>query len=150
MKTKIISLLFFFSVVTFFANGQENRKFNLEEFKKNRSEFLKKEIGLTKEEEKKFIPISDELMKKKYDLNRQLRQESRTLRSKEKMTDADYEAIVKKTLETKAKEVELEKEYYEKFKKVLSPEKIYKYQMAEMKLAKNMVHNRERPNANRK
>ena len=146
MKTKFISLLFIFALNILSVYGQENKRFNLEEFKKKRTEFLKEEIGLTKSEAKAFFPLSNELMQKKYELNKVLIDKNRDLRKKGKKTNADYEEIVKKTLEIRIKEAKLEKEYYEKFKAILSPEKIYKYQIAEMKLAKNMVNNRERPN----
>jgi hypothetical protein len=149
MKTKIIFLLFFLAIgsVLIYGQAQENRppKFNLEEFKQKRSEFLEKEIGLTPEEAKVFIPLSNELMRKKFELNKSIIEKNRSLMKKTSIPDSEYEKIVDETFEVRLKEIKLEKEYYEKFKAVLSPEKIYKYQQAEMKLARNMVNNRERP-----
>ena len=149
MKTKIISLLLLLVAgnVSIYGQGQENRspKFNLEEFKQRRSEFLKKEIGLTQEEAKAFLPLSNELMRKKFELNKRIIERNRKLTNKTSVPDAEYEEIVTETFEVRKKELKLEKEYYEKFKAVLSPEKIYKYQQAEMKLARNMINNRERP-----
>lgn len=40
---------------------------------------------------------------------------------------------------SKMKEAALEKEYYEKFKKILSPEKLYKYRRAEYKFARSFM-----------
>ncbi|GAB6012859.1 hypothetical protein [Viscerimonas tarda] len=145
MKTKIISLLLFLVIGISGTYGQENKRFNLEEFKKNRIEFLKKELKLTNDEAKTFFPLSDELMRKKYELNKSLMEKNRNLKNKTNITDAEYEEIVREMLEVRIKEAKLEKEYYEKFKIVLSPEKIYKYQMAELKHARNMLNNRERP-----
>ncbi|MDR1809921.1 MAG: hypothetical protein LBR34_05910 [Prevotella sp.] len=153
MKTKIISLLFVLVTGITFVHGQtqaqENRPpFNLEEFKQKRSEFLKKEIGLTPEEAKAFIPLCDELMRKKFELNKSIIEKNRSLINRTSVPDAEYEGLVAETFEVRKKEIKLEKEYYEKFKAVLSPEKIYKYQQAEMKLARNMINNRQRPDGN--
>ena len=37
------------------------------------------------------------------------------------------------------KEAQLEKEYFERFKKILSPEKVYKYRNAEYKFVRNFM-----------
>ena len=42
------------------------------------------------------------------------------------------------------KEAELEKEYYNKFRKVLSPEKLYRYKNAEMKFARIFMKERNK------
>ena len=146
MKTKIISFFFFMVLAVSMANAQQpgHRRFDFEDFKKKKYEFIKKEIGLTEKEAKAFLPLSDELMKKKFEINKELRDNIRTLREKKEKSDADYEKMVDKALDARIKEAQLEKEYYQKFKKVLSGEKLYKYQMAEMKFNKNMVNNRER------
>lgn len=54
-------------------------------------------------------------------------------------TDADYAKAVNSNLDTKIQEAQLEKEYYEKFRKILSPEKLYKYQMAESQFARSFM-----------
>jgi viroplasmin and RNaseH domain-containing protein len=147
MKTRLLSLFVLLVCGVFAVYGQESRppKFNLEEFKQKRNEFLKKEIGLTQEEAKVFIPLSNELMRKKFELNKSIIEKNRELMKKTPVSDAEYEEIIKETFSVRFKELKLEKEYYEKFKAILSPEKIYKYQRAEMKLSINMLNNRERP-----
>jgi len=151
MKTKIFFLLMFLSTGLLFTNAQQNRqhgqnkRFDIEEYRKKRDQYLIKEVGLTNEEAKQFLPLTNELMKKKYELNKAVREEGRELMKKKEKTEDEYETLLDKNLDIRIKEAQLEKEYYQKFKKVLSAEKLYKYMKAEMKFTKNFVRERERP-----
>jgi len=147
MRNKIVLLLFLLCSFTVAVNGQgrneenrqHNHKFNYEQFKQKKAKYIKKEVGLTEDEAKAFLPLTDELMAKKFTLNKELRKAARALREKKDRTDDDFDSLVKQTLDVRIKEAQLEKEYYQKFKKVLSAEKIYKYQNAERKFVKEVV-----------
>lgn len=132
----IFALLF--SISTLSAQ-QDGGSLSLSKYKEEREKFLIKEIGLTETEAKIFIPLTNDLLKKKYDLNRQARQALSRILKKEKLTDADYLEIVDKNIEIKQKEAQLEKEYYQKFRKILPPEKLYKYQKAEIQFMRMAV-----------
>jgi len=135
--------LFLFTLMPLSAQQGENnrKKFDIEKFKKEKAEFLSKEIGLTDMEAKAFIPLVNELVDKKFQLNKSIRGEIKPLRSKKGKTEADYKKLIEASYELRIKELELDKEYYIKFQKVLSAEKIYKYQKAETKFMRNMVGN---------
>lgn len=148
MKTKLILLLSLLFSLSITVNGQNRgnsnqhrneHKINYEQFKQKKAEYIKKEVGLTESEAKAFLPLTDQLMQKKFELNKDLRKEVRELKNKKDKTDSDYESIVKKSLDIRIKEAELEKEYYQKFRKILSAEKIFKYQNAERKFMKKTV-----------
>lgn len=142
---KLVFLLGFTFVFMLNVQGQDNKKFDIERFKKERIDFLIKEIGLTNQESKVFIPLCDELMSKKFELNREIRRKGREVRQKgTRATAADYESLNDQTMDNKIKEAQLDKEYYQKFKTVLSPEKIYKYQRAESKFMRRTVNNSEK------
>ncbi|MFV0467851.1 MAG: hypothetical protein ACK5MK_02865 [Dysgonomonas sp.] len=142
---KLVFLLSFTFVFMLNVQGQDNKKFDIERFKKERIDFLIKEIGLTNQESKVFIPLCDELMSKKFELNREIRRKGREVRQKgARATAADYESLNDQTMDNKIKEAQLDKEYYQKFKTVLSPEKIYKYQRAESKFMRRTVNNSEK------
>lgn len=118
---------------------RQSGSLDLNQFKEDREQFFIKEIGLTETEAKIFIPLSNDLLKKKYELNRKAKQELNTILNKQKLTDQDYLDIIDKNLEIKKKEAELEEVYYQKFKKILPPEKLYKYQKAELKFMRITV-----------
>ncbi len=141
MKRNLIILAFLFSFsLTFAQQNSEKRKEDFEKFQAKRTEYISKEMNLTPEQSKVFWPICNELQQKKFQLNKELRGEIRKVFQKEKEgnkpTDEDYERIIKLSSEAKIKEAELDKEYIEKFKSVVSAEQIFKYQRAELHFAR--------------
>lgn len=146
--TKYISLtllIFSLSLSSIWAQ-RGGKAFSVDDFKKNRAEFLKKELALTPEEFNKFIPLSEELMDKKFALNREMRQLTRKMRAQKEMSDKEIEKIIDLRLNNHIKEAQLEKSYFEKFKKVLPMKKVLKYFEADMKFAREVMDkNKNRP-----
>lgn len=140
--------IFFITFVTFSVllcfdtsaqSGKEHKHFDREAFEAKRNAYITAEVGLTPEEAAQFIPLSNELRQKMFESGREYRKLSREVYHKENPTDAEYTQVIDESLEVNAKEVRLEKEYYEKFKKILSPEKLYKYRNAEFKFARSFM-----------
>ncbi|SEF60594.1 MULTISPECIES: hypothetical protein [Parabacteroides] len=123
------------------AFGQEKRQrhFDREAFQAKRNAFITAEVGLTPEEAALFIPLCDEFRQKTFEASRSCRKLSKQLRSKDTPTDVEYTEAIDACLEAHAKEVELEKEYFNKFKKILSPEKLYKYKEAENRFMRSFI-----------
>lgn len=144
----IILLVLLLSVGLMSANaqnkrGEGRRGFNIEQAKEKQAEFFIKELNLTDAEAKAFIPLLNEFTDKKFELNRAVRMQSSALRKQEKKTDADYQKVIDAFLDSKIKEAQLQKEYYQKFQKVLSSEKLYYFQRAEMKFMQRVLENRQ-------
>ncbi|MBD8347446.1 MULTISPECIES: hypothetical protein [unclassified Dysgonomonas] len=146
MQYKNILLLALLSIFSYFPlSAQEHSHrgdFDIEAFKQKRAEFIIEKVNLTDAEAKAFIPLTNELMDKRFELNRAIRKESRELRKKSNKTNADYERLLEASSSVKIKEAQLEQEYLQKFKKVLSAEKIYRYKQAETQYMKELVGNR--------
>lgn len=124
------------------AQAQENKRergFDREAFEAKRNAFITAEIGLTPEEAAEFIPLCDELRRKRFEVGRTCRSLSREINKKENPTAEEYTKLIDICLEVSIKEAELEKEYYEKFKKILAPAKLYKYRDAEFKFARQFM-----------
>jgi len=141
MKRHLIILLLLSSFSLMFAQpDNDRRREDFEKFNAKRMEYISKEMNLTAEQSKAFWPICNELQQKKFQLNRELREEIRKVIQKEKSgnkpADENYDKIVKLGAEVKIKEAFLEKEYFEKFKAVVSAEQIFKYQHAELLFAR--------------
>ena len=133
----------------FFTYAQQrtdanNRRAEFENFKARREAYITKEVNLTAEEATVFWPICNELMEKKYELNRNNRRDMRAIytaiRNGEKVSDADYNQIITINAEIKIKEAELDKEYLIRLRKVLPAEKVFKYQRAEQRFAREMIN----------
>lgn len=165
MNKRIISCLLFIWVITGITTAQskestkeerdKRRKENFEQFRAKRVAFITEKVKLTTEEAEIFWPICNELQEKKFELNKPLREERREIfRSKKALTEADYQKMIDTNADIKVKEAQLEKEYLAKFKKVLSAEKIFKYQRAEEEFMKQIFSHRgskgDRPQGERR
>ena len=111
------SVVFSFSAHA--QSGKQHRNFDREAFFAKKNAFITAEMGLTPEEAASFIPLCNELQ--------------------EKMFDADYLKVIDECVSVNMRQAQLEKEYYEKFKKILSPKKLYRYKRAEGKFAREFM-----------
>ena len=115
------------------------KHFEREVFETKRNAFITAEVGLTPEEAAQFIPLCNELRQKKFELGRDCRKLNRIIQRQKEPTDADYEKVIDANLAYDIEEVQLNKEYFEKFKKILSPQKIFKYMKAERKFVRTYM-----------
>ncbi|MDR1259645.1 MAG: hypothetical protein LBK65_10300 [Tannerellaceae bacterium] len=128
-----------------YAQNKLSGQFDKESFLVKRSAFIVAELGLTPQEEELFIPLLEELQQKKYEAGQKCRKLSKEIKQKKNPNNLDYLNTIDECLDVGIKEAELEKEYYEKFKKVLSAAKLYKYKDVEYMFAREFVKNSGRP-----
>jgi Spy/CpxP family protein refolding chaperone len=119
--------------------ARQHGNFDRDAFIAKRNAFITSEAGLTNEEAAAFIPLINELQKKMFDIGHEYRQMARSLKQKTDASDAEYTRTVEAGLNAELKQAQLQKEYYEKFKKILSPKKIYLYKRAELKFAREFM-----------
>jgi len=113
-------------------NGRNGRDpSRREEIMAKRNTYLTEKMGLTAAEAAVFIPLDNELLQKKFEVSRDCRRLDRELHNKKDKTDEDFKKILKCREEVKEMSDRLDKEYNEKFKKVLPAEKILKYKHAD-------------------
>jgi hypothetical protein len=147
MNKKLIFLLLFGLInanLFLFAQRDEKRRAEFEEFRQKRIAFISETMKLTSNEAKAFWPLEDELQIKKFELNRQLRRALSEFRGNErerkKRTEPEYRDFVNLYASFKIREARLDEEYIAKFAKVISYEKIYLYQQAEQQFARQMLN----------
>jgi len=138
-----------FSMVHVSVSGQTNERqtFTRENYETRRIAYITAEISLTAAEASKFFPLENEYKLKFFEIGQDCRRLIRESQNNKKMSDAEYMKLIDCNLETRLKEAQLEKEYFEKFKQILTPEKIYKYQQADIRFAREFVIVR-RPSGN--
>jgi len=141
--------------ITFSVTAQERPRkssFDVEAIKKEKAEYLKKELSLTADEAKAFLPLEAEFTEKKFDIYRKARMQTREIRRKKDKTDADFKLITKSKLEAEQQDSELQIEYFKKFSKVLPAEKVEKYRSADLRFNEELLkrhramHHPEREN----
>lgn len=151
LKSILVLLLLFcftFSVAAQNRPRQGGGRFDIQAFNQKKAEYLKKELNLTDAEAKAFLPLEAEFSMKKYEANREARRETRELKRKKDKTDADYKRIVQLNLESEQRDSQLQIEYYKKFAKVLSAEKLEKYRSVDIRFKEDeLKRHRERFNS---
>ncbi len=138
------TLLLMMPFCTYAQGGRQHGNFDRNAFIAKRNAFITSEVGLTSEEATAFIPLINELQQKMFDIGHEYRQMSRSLKQKADASDAEYTRTVEAGLNAELKQAQLQKEYYEKFKKILSPKKIYLYKRAELKFAREFMKDGDR------
>lgn len=130
---------FLFSTFVFvqsFSFSQElSRKEKLESIK---IAYITKELNLSSEEAKQFWPVYDEY-KAKLELNRKNLKRNSGKETRDFLSDKDAENYLQAGIQMRQNEVEIHKEYIEKFKKVISIKKVAKLAQAEESFKRELL-----------
>ncbi|MBR5192932.1 MAG: hypothetical protein IKW37_00720 [Bacteroidaceae bacterium] len=137
MKTKY-TLFILMALVCLPMFAQKKNKYNEKDFRGKQQIYMTEKAGLTSEEAEKFFPLYFELQDKKKALNKERWNNARQGMNPE-TTEKEYETIIEKFFNSEYDLLDLEKEYIEKYKKVLTNQKIYMVYKAELKFNRNMM-----------
>ena len=96
-------------------------------------------IGLTSEEAQLFWPIVNDIQDRSFALNREMMRLIRIPRQERENKETDYEKINTRMAEIRQQQSDLDKERYMKLKAILSPEKLYKYYLAEEGFSRELL-----------
>ncbi|MBR5297952.1 MAG: hypothetical protein IKU29_08850 [Parabacteroides sp.] len=144
MKKILVFLFVVLCSFSSFAQNNQRQGFDKEAYLAKRNAFIMAEMGLTPDEAAAFIPLCNELHQKMYEAGRKYRKLSRALKQNKNASDADYLEAINEAVEADIRVAELERDYYQKFKEVLSPKKLYKYKDAEKKFTKEYMKDNKR------
>ena len=151
---RFTTLLLFTLLLSMFTSTltaqNRSRRMNIEDYEKRKMEFIKTQAGLTNSEAEKYFPLNSELTKKKFDLRILHRDKVQKIKDNSNLSDSEYRKLLEDDMEVKLQEAALDKEYAEKFEKVLSPEKLYRAQQAERECMQREVSNFRSGQANRR
>ena len=141
MKNRLVFSIRFCLVIAFvlttkFSFSQElSRKEKLESIK---IAYITKELNLSSEEAKQFWPVYEEY-KAKLDLNRKKFRKSMGKEKIDFVSDKEAENYLQLGLQMRQNEVEIHREYIEKFKKVISIKKVAKLAQAEESFKRELL-----------
>lgn len=122
------------------ADRKKQREEHWKEYMQDKMTYLIKATGMTKQESERFFPIYEEMMKKKFEVQRNMRKKLRTIESsKQTISEETYYEAAKTINESKYEEGKIDKEYFDKYKKILSPERLYKFEKAELDYFKDAL-----------
>ena len=143
---RLIILLFIicgFTPLLWAMDGCNQQRLSPEEFRAKQKALIIEKAGLNKEEAAKFFPVYFELQDKKKALNDKAWGLLRKGKD-DKTTEAQYAEILKGVYDARSASDKLERDYYEKFKKILSNKKIYMVQKAEMRFHRELLKSANR------
>lgn len=107
----------------------QDRKENVQAMK---IAFITEKIDLTPQEAQQFWPLYNQYSDKMMELRKKRRQDNREARSNfDELSDKEVEQLVNNDIAIRQKELDLQKEYNEKFKAVLPIKKVAKLYAAE-------------------
>ena len=112
----------------------ENREAHLATF---RAEVFSRVLRLTPEEAQGFWPAYNEYL----DRRDQILQEYKPKKQEDQMSDAEVEEQIKHYFEKKQRDMDLEKDFYQKIRKVLPLRKVAKIPLAERSVRESLVKN---------
>ena len=120
---KKLSFILLFSITTIMLFGQKRGE-KSEKIEAYRVAFFTQKLDLTADESKAFWPVYNDYQKELRELRKAERQLSRGNYSE--MSDQELEEAIEKRFELRQKQLDLEKQYYKKFKAVLPMKKLAK------------------------
>lgn len=138
MNRLIIIMILFMAFLS--TQAQEKKEcLSKEQFREKQKQYFVDKARLTKDEAAKFFPLYFELQDKKFSYNKEMWSKIRKTKEGKNITDAEYSRLTEDVIKTRITIDELELEYLHKYKKVLSPKKIYDIQRAEMKFSRELL-----------
>ena len=138
MNRLIMIMALFMAFLSAQAQGKKEC-LSKEQFREKQKQYFVDKVGLTKDEAAKFFPLYFELQDKKFSYNKEMWSKIRKTKEGKNITDAEYSRLTEDVIKTRITIDELELEYLRKYKKVLSPKKIYDIQRAEMKFSRELL-----------
>jgi Spy/CpxP family protein refolding chaperone len=133
MKKSIIFCLAFILVVS--AEAQKGKGAFKEKIESYRIAFITERLDLTPEESQKFWPVYNQY----HDQLDKIRDEKQKKKSLDLMADAEVEQYITARLDVEQKELNLKKEYVQKFRQVLSARKVALLQDSEKEFRQEIL-----------
>lgn len=134
MKKILFTLILLFTVSSW---AQESKSDKVEALK---IAFLTNKLELTSKEAQLFWPLYNEYNSKMEKLRKTKKSDFDELKNKgENLSDKELETFMNEVFATRQKELDLQKEYYEKYSKVLSMKKVALLYQAENQFKRELL-----------
>lgn len=116
------------------------------EMSKYKAEFIASELKLTDEQKKNFLLLYQEMENSSAKLAKETRMLEKEVQKKgDSATDLELEKAAEARAELKAKQGVLEKEYFAKFKKILTPKQLFNLGDAEKAFTRKLMDSHRKP-----
>jgi Spy/CpxP family protein refolding chaperone len=117
--------------------GAGSRQSRMSQLENAKIAYITEKISLTQDQAQRFWPVYNEFTAKRRDLNRRMR-ETRT-NDPDAISEAQVKDNLTQALNLRQQEVNLEKEYFDKFQKVLNIRQVSRLYQAERQFTKEVI-----------
>lgn len=144
---RIYLIILFIATVASSALAQprptpENRERWKSELRNYKHDFMTRELDLSRDQQSKFFPLYDQME----DSIEQINTDTRELEKRigDDASDIETEAAARALFEQKSREGQLELEYFDSFKTILTPRQLLKLKSAERQFMRRLMHHNRR------
>ena len=144
---RIYLIILFIATVASSALAQprptpENRERWKSELRNYKHDFMVRELDLSRDQQSKFFPLYDQME----DSIEQINTDTRELEKRigDDASDIETEAAARALFEQKSREGQLELEYFDSFKTILTPRQLLKLKSAERQIMRRLMHHNRR------
>ena len=144
---RIYLIILFIATVASAALAQprptpENRERWKSELRNYKHDFMARELDLSRDQQSKFFPLYDQME----DSIEQINTDTRELEKRigDDASDIQTEAAARALFEQKSREGQLELEYFDSFKTILTPRQLLKLKSAERQFMRRLMHHNRR------
>ncbi|MBK5203265.1 MAG: hypothetical protein JJE45_06060 [Prolixibacteraceae bacterium] len=126
MKKIILLLGFFVIFFNGFSQPKSGKDENFEKYQSMKVSYMTDKLNLTPEEAQIFWPVYNEFDKKRFEIHKKSHDVGKKIHDNiDKYTEKDYRNFITEMENQELAEVNLAKEYNEKFLKILSAKKVF-------------------------
>ena len=116
----------------------------LKEMRTYKHDFLTKELDLSREQQRDFFPLYDEMEDAVQKLNDETRQEETRIAANTEASDIEIENAARTVFEQKRAEGQIEMTYFDKFRSILSPRQLLALKNSEKKFTQQLIKHHRR------
>lgn len=129
----------------------EDRQRIRSEIRSYKHEFLARELEMSREQQREFFPVYDEMDEAVDRINFETRELERKVSQKADASEVEIEASARAVFSQKSAEGEVEKQYFDRFRQILSGKQLLRLRKAERKFTQRLMrHHRRAAGAEKK
>lgn len=117
----------------------EDRQRIRSEIRSYKHEFLARELEMSREQQREFFPVYDEMDEAVDRINFETRELERKVSQKADASEVEIEAAARAVFSQKSAEGEVEKQYFDRFRQILSGKQLLRLRKAERKFTQRLM-----------
>lgn len=151
MRASALKILLLPALMLFFATNlcaqnasSQNREQWMSEVRQFKRSFISKELNLTKEQQNKFFPLYEEMDEKTTQIDNDARTMEKHIAENADASELEYEKAAEVLYDAKVQQAQVEREYMEKFKTILTKKQLFELKSVERQFSRELMKQHQR------